>query len=211
LKSTFQQDFDKEVLLGKYLDEIYAKKFEAPNYKIQRISDINQQYSGVDVILIRDNKEYIIDEKAQLSYLNKTLPTFVFELSYLKDESWREGWLFDKNKITEIYFLVTEIFCSDIHDLGKGFLSVKITAVNRNKLISYLSSKGLTKEVLMQYEKDIRQAGTAKTIIKELDNYLDGNLQYTNFLNEKPVNLVLKLDRLVINGIAKIIHDGSNI
>jgi hypothetical protein len=88
---------------------------------------------------------------------------------------------------------------------------VKITAINRNKLISYLSSKGLTKEVLMQYEKDVRQAGTAKTIIKELDNYIDGNLQYSKNLNEKPVNLVLKLDRLVTNGIAKIIHNGSNI
>jgi hypothetical protein len=210
MKPTFQQDLKNEMLLGKYLDEIYAKKFEPNSFKIERILEINQQYSGIDIILTKGNKTYFIDEKAQLSYLNKKLPTFAFELSYLKNGMWKVGWLFDKNKKTDIYFLVTEIFCSDPANLEYGISSVKITALNRNNLIDYLSSIGLTEEVLMSYEKEIRQTRTAKKKLKELNDRNEGNLQITNFLIEQPVNLVLKLDNLVLNGIAKVIYDVSH-
>ena len=210
MKSTFQQDLKNEILLGKYLDDIYAKIFEPNSFKIERILEINQQYSGIDLILTKGNKTYFIDEKAQLSYLNKKLPTFAFELSYLKNGFWKVGWLFDKNKKTDIYFLVTEIFCSDPVNLEYGISSVKITALNRNKLIDYLSSIGLTEEVLMSYEKEIRQTATSKKYLKELNNRNEGNIQFTIFLIEQPVNLVLKLDNLVLNGIAKVIYDVSH-
>lgn len=204
--SNFNSDLNQEEILSRYLDAVYKVK----GFEFQRIADMEKQHRGVDILISKNNVEYVVDEKAQLHYLNKDLPTFTFELSYLKDKLKKEGWLFDKNKITQYYFLVTGIFLKngqstlktpdDIHKL-------KITSVNRSKLIKHLDSIGLNNERLSNYDKQLRAKDAyGKNSIDELDANHEGLIYFTQHLEEKPINLQLRLEYLLNVGVAKRFH-----
>ena len=79
--------------MSRYLDSIYREK--------EIVFDLNQQYQGIDVKVFHDSTEYLVDEKTQLHYINSDLPTFTFELSYIKDNILKEGCLFDIKKHTQ--------------------------------------------------------------------------------------------------------------
>ena len=57
---------------------------------------------GIDVIY----KDFLIDEKCALDYINKPLSTFAFELSSVNKNGERyDGWLVNKNLVTTHYLL----------------------------------------------------------------------------------------------------------
>ena len=156
---------------------------------------------GIDLVLRhkKSEKEYWVDEKAQLDYINESLPTFAFELLYVKNVVPKKGWLFDASKKTHFYALVTSIF-SDKVDV---FTSCNITFVNRKKLIKHLRGLGLSEENL---EKVIKES-TKHQGRMELEQLCPRRQGYLFFSSqnkaEKPVNLILKLDYLIDEGIAK--------
>lgn len=201
--STFKLDLNKEHILSEYLDRLYKSK----KIMFERIDDINKQHQGIDVIIQHKAKDYFIDEKSQLHYLNKDLPTFTFELSYLnKNGKLKEGWLFDAHKLTQYYFLVTGIFLkenkTELTDL-QDIQSLKITSVNRKKLIKLIEALGLSKYNLNAYDNDLRtQDSYGKNTIPEL-NKKNGLIYFTEHLAEKPMNLQLKLSYLIGCGVAK--------
>jgi hypothetical protein len=194
--SFFKRDLERESLLGHYLDDVYKEI----GLKVERNDNLNLQRKGVDLIY---NEVYFIDEKAQLNYVDKDLPTFTFELSYLKKGQGKLGWLFDKSKKTTHYFLVTGIHAVDKNDLKKGFKSCKITSINRFKLIEYLKNIGLTSKKLNTYEMDIRREDKyGKLQISEL-NSKEGCLFFSPQLAEKPINLQLRLAFLIDKKLGK--------
>jgi hypothetical protein len=201
--SSFKFDLNKEQILSEYLDRLYKSK----KITFERIVDIDKQHQGIDVVIQHKSKDYFIDEKAQLHYLNKDLPTFTFELSYLnKSNELKEGWLFDAHKHTQYYFLITGIFLKenktellDITDIQ----SIKITSVNRKRLMKLLGALGLSKYNLYAYDNDIRtHESYGKNTIPEL-NKKNGVIYYTEHLSEKPMNLQIKLSYLIASGVAK--------
>jgi len=202
----FRSDLNQEALLSEYLDELYTGK----GIDFNRVSDINKQHQGIDVIVQIKADEYLIDEKAQLHYLNNDLPTFTFELSYFKNEQLKKGWLFDENKLTQYYFLITGIFLKN----GKTELSnssdidkIKITSVNRNKLIEHLSSINLDEEKLIGYDKELRKNNSfGKNTVPELNPNSEGLIFLTEQLVEKPMNLQLRLEYLIKTKVAKKFH-----
>lgn len=202
--SFFNRDLNKEQVLGNYLDEIYLK-LKIP---FKRNHDVNLQHRGVDLIYNHLGKDFFIDEKAQLDYLNCDLPTFTFELSYLKNNKLKSGWLTDNSKITNYYFLITAINPVNKNDLTKGIINCKILSVNREKLLNYLKSIGLTKTKLDKYNTNIRNSHIKqkKTTIKELNSKTEGCIFYSNHLDEKPINLQLRLKFLIVKNIAKSIY-----
>ncbi|MDX1699016.1 MAG: hypothetical protein R3250_00290 [Melioribacteraceae bacterium] len=201
--SYFKRDLRKEEELGKHLDLIYQKK----GIRFQRVLDMDRQHQGIDLIYHSKNNEYYIDEKAQLDYLNADLPTFTFEISYYKNANLKTGWLFDKNKITTHYFLVTAIYTNDENDLLKGFRSCKITSVNREKLLSELDLLGIDQDILTEYDRVFRKAKrTGKIPIKELDPRTEGALFLSPHLAERPMNLQLRLSFLEKIKAGKKIH-----
>lgn len=204
--SKFKSDLAQEDLLSRYLDTIYAKK----KIEFKRITNLEKQLQGIDLIITVNERTYLIDEKAQLHYLNADLPTFTFELSYLKDTISKDGWLFDDSKLTNYYFLVTGIFlkegkhklksCDDIE-------SIKITSVNRTKLINHLASINLSKAKLLHYDYDCRANKTyGKNYIPELNSKREGLIYFTEQLDEEPINLQLRLSYLIKVGVAKRFH-----
>ncbi|QNK85596.1 hypothetical protein HOO31_03030 [Aliarcobacter cryaerophilus] len=200
--SNFDIDLANEIRLAKFLDENYYnnKKIFPDRFILNRCSDMNKQHQGID-IEIKDTKHNIIiniDEKAQLAYINKNLPTFAFELSYIKDNQYKKGWLFDVKKQTDRYFLLTSI-----KEIDNNFVGARLISVDRYKLISLLESKKLNSEKLKKYDEYFRKTKKyGKNIINELSSY-EGFIFYTNTLAEEPVNIVLYLNYLIKEGIGK--------
>ncbi|MDP9957646.1 hypothetical protein J2X97_003315 [Epilithonimonas hungarica] len=200
--STFDQDLNKEQLLGQFLDEIYEKL----NLNFTRVTDTEFQNKGVDLIFVHSGKEYYIDEKAQLDYLNNSLPTFTFELSYLKNGNWRKGWLFDHKKITDHYFLITDIRIKT-QTIEEGFESCSITSVDTKKLRKYLENIGLDWDTLNDLDAQIRHSDQEKNIpLRNLKEKEEGCLYFSVQKDEKPLNLKLYLNWLIKIGVAKRIY-----
>ncbi|MDP5077392.1 MAG: substrate-binding domain-containing protein [Nonlabens sp.] len=202
----FQDDLKQEVVLASYLDSLYDSK----GLRTERVTDSTRQHQGIDLLIHAKGTTYMIDEKAQLHYLNADLKTFTFELSYLKNNVLKTGWLFDEHKSTQYYFLITGIY------LKKGLLelhaatdidNLKITSVNRHLLIGHLAELGLDKERLKDYEQDLRSSKSfGKNYIAELDSKIQGVLFYTEHLAEQPINIQLRLEYLLEQKIAKRFH-----
>lgn len=200
--STFDQDLNKEHLLGQFLDKIYAQL----QYDFKRVDDLDLQNRGIDLILIHNEREYYIDEKAQLDYLNHSLPTFTFELSYLKNGKWRKGWLFDDKKMTDHYFLITGIFTKS-KNCEDGFTSCCITSINAKRLRKHLENIGLGWDVMSYYDVQIRSSDQKQNIpLRNLKEREEGCLYYSVQKDEKPLNLKLYLKWLIKIGVAKKIY-----
>lgn len=199
----FESDLLQEQILSKYLDSIYATK----NLQFERVFDYERQMQGIDVIINHDFNNYFIDEKSQLHYLNSDLPTFTFELSYLKHGELKQGWLFDNSKLTQYYFLVTGIHLKENKKELLNFDDIdglKITSVNRVKLLSHLNSIGLSEETLSEYDIGLRRNKSfGKNTIPELDSKTNGLIYFTKHLLEKPINLQLRLNYLIDCKVAK--------
>jgi hypothetical protein len=199
LKSNFKTDLKKEQKLAMLLDQYYAKNLKHYNFK--RVHDRKRQFEGIDLLFTHKEKglSYAIDEKAQLDYINEDLPTFAFELSYMKTNVLKKGWFYDPSKQTEFYSLITGIYA----DAPNAFTSCKITLVNRAKLITYLNRKGVT-ELHLKSIVNNHETGHGKLKLNELDDRTEGYLYLSsNNKAEQPINLVLRLSFLLQNGLAK--------
>jgi hypothetical protein len=204
MESSFSEDLEDEQILGFYMDSLYPSIFESTSYEAVRKIDLESQYKGIDLKLFNSKKSYAVDEKAQLNYLNKRLPTFAFEISYLKDNNWHLGWLFDESKETDIYFLITGIFTVN-KSLTSGISKVTLTGVYRSRLLNFLASKGLTKSTVLDLAHGIRSSGIdGSSALSELNPSTEGKLFFSKKNKaEQPINLVLKLDFLISVGVAK--------
>ena len=207
MHSHFEKDLSQENLLGSYLNPIYHTLFE--NFSIHRKNDWEHQQKGIDLLLQKNESVYHIDEKAQIDYLETDLPTFAFEISYTKDRKQKMGWLFDKTKSTNYYFLITGICCQQYNILESGLKKCKITTVHREKLIKLLAQKGLNFEKIAQIEQSIRTKNqSGKFEICELNPKTEGYFYYSkNNKAEQPVNLILKLDFLLQSQVGKRIYE----
>lgn len=203
MESNFNIDLSKEGLLSIYLDGVYPNIFNG--FAIKRKADLESQHRGIDIVISKNDKSYFIDEKAQLDYLDIDLPTFAFEISYIKDGVQKLGWLYDETKLTNKYFLITAIYLNEPNNLKKGFKSCKITSVDRNKLINLLNSKKLSFSRVNDLNNQIRNSNNEGGIrLDELDYYSEGKLFFSKSnKSEQPINLVLKLDFLINCGVAK--------
>lgn len=199
MKSTFASDLEREQKLHKLLDSCYTKALK--NYFFGRIKEQKQQMVGIDLHFThkRSGRVYKIDEKAQIDYLNEDLPTFAFELQYEKKGILKQGWLFDTKKETDFYSLITSIYS----DEPNVFTSCKITFVNRLKLIRFLTEKDLSEKVLKAHLND-NPTHQGKLAIGQLNTRNEGYLYFSRQNKaEKPINLILRLDFLVQNGVAR--------
>ncbi|MEM7485375.1 MAG: hypothetical protein AAF348_09215 [Bacteroidota bacterium] len=199
MKRSFLSDLSKEKKLSKLLDTYYKKHLRY--YDFERVHDLGEQKAGVDVIFkIRKNdSQFYIDEKAQLDYLNDNLPTFAFELFYEINGKQKQGWLFDKNKKTQFYALITGIYTDAIG----AFTSCYITLVNRKKLIAHLNSLGLTHEHF-EHLTAVSRSFHGKMQLEAIDSWREGYLFFSRKNKvEQPINLILQLDFLIKIGVAK--------
>ena len=206
MKSEFRNDLAKEILLGEFLDKIYSESLS--NFRIERITDLDLQNKGIDLIIHSKTTSFFIDEKAQLDYLDCDLPTFAFEITYLKNTTEHLGWLLDNNKTTQKYFLITGIYLNHPGYIESGIKNCKITSVDRPKLVRHLSDKGLDYKNIMDINQSLRKLNHNGAFVTEhLKDKTEGRFHFSRLNKaEQPINLVLKLDYLIRIGVAKMFH-----
>lgn len=203
--SNFRNDLRKEQYLTGYLDSLYSIILRQRGYTFERKHDMDSQHRGIDVEFSHNGKKIKVDEKAQLDYVGSDLPTFAFELSYLKNGQFRQGWLFDPSKETERYMLVTNISAESDDDITTGIRGVSLHYVDRFKLQEWLEKKGLDIRRIQELDRLTRMGNQVnKIIVPELNSFNEGNLFFSKFGKvERPINLVLRLQNLRELGIAE--------
>lgn len=203
LSDSFHKDLRNERQLQKFMDEKYVQLTENKDYEISRVSDSKLQKQGDNLIRHQQNKELYIDEKAQLDYLNRTLATFAFEISYEKKDNIKVGWFIDDEKLTDIYFLISSIRCKDTQDLST-ISACNLIIVDRKKLLAWLTTKELGLERIRELSNALREkASHGRIDTEKLNSSTEGYFYFSKENKaEKPINLILRLDNLVELGMA---------
>lgn len=199
MKSLRRKDSSDEKVLQPFLDAVYANM----GLDFCREERKEEQLAGIDVIIRFRDKEYFIDEKAATHYVNKGLNTFAFELNFLHNGMTIPGWLFDENKLTTHYFLVSEIESSSAH--VEDLTVFRLVSVNREKLLAFLREKQWGKKFLTERVNKVME-DRARYVLSPSNP--EARVIKTRHLQEKPLNLVIVLDDLIQAGVAKELVPG---
>lgn len=185
--------------LGKFLDKYFYPNLD---YKSERKMDRSSQFQGIDVQLKKDNYQLNIDEKAQLYYINKSLPTFAFEVNFVnRAGNLAPGWLFNNDLQTDYYLLIWPFANTDdlIKIKEESFTKIDCLMISKKKIQQYLLQEGLTKEIIMEDAIKIRngkQKGRFGILGKsDIYYFFSPSDKYT----EVPINIVIRrniLDKL---------------
>ena len=188
-----KRDSKVEEELSKFLDKYL---YSAITKDLVRYSDKSDQLLGKDVSFSLENMgNMIVDEKAATHYINKDIPTFAFELSFLLSDG-REvkGWLLDKDKVTE-YYLLMWVNADKIWDMVMDDITkVEAILLNRNKLIDYLKSESYDEDKLNRANLKIRNNNLDGALGKKQDTSI--YFFSTQKLSEKPVNVVVRKKKI---------------
>lgn len=192
MRSHFQFDLSQEQMLQPFLDRCYKRHAIQPI----RYNDRNIQRKGIDLTLSRDGYSYLVDEKAQLGYIGRSLPCFALEInSYGRDGRLRKGWLFDEEKKTDVYAFVFDIRLraeKSWIDSPDEVAGANIVLVNRHRLINHLERGGLDHLTLARKADEMRKTGSLRRYIPDPG----WKLAYSEQLAERPVNLLVKREFL---------------
>ena len=160
----------------------------------RRITDRQRQLQGIDVeVRLPDGSSCAVDEKAQLYYLNKALPTFAFEVQFLRQGQALPGWLCDRTLVTDRYLLIWPSAETDDPNgiIWQQFIAAECMLISRARLCGYLAQQGLTASGLFGAAGQLRQQGTVgKVPIGQLKGiYLHAS--DPRHYAEAPINLVI--------------------
>ena len=206
VQSRRNDDMSAEAQLGFFLDTYLYDRFPKSDAfsRIERMHNKADQLSGVDVrFTSKDGAVYDVDEKAQLYYLNKSLPTFAFEIQFLRNGQETIGWLCNNTLKTDLYLL---IWPYATQDTPKGisweqFTKADCLLVSKKRLLSMLEREGLTIERMLQDAARFRQEGRSGKIaingVRGIYYFASDAQKY----REAPINIVVTKDRLL--GIAQ--------
>lgn len=196
------EDMSAEAELARFLDRyLYARFPNADAFdSIERTYRKAQQLSGIDLIFrSKDSRTFCVDEKAQLYYLNKDLPTFAFEIEFLRHGIPTTGWLCDRGLDTDLYLLVWPFAKQDSpKDIkAEDFTKADCLLVSKAAVLHHLASQGLTAERLLQDAKHIRSEGKIGKIpisgVNGIYYYASDPQQY----QEAPINIVISKQHLM--------------
>lgn len=187
-------DMQAESELATFLDDYFYSRLinSGELTSAQRITDIETQREGIDVIVSKNSWQALIDEKAQLYYINNGLPTFAFELGFLLDGRETIGWFLNDELRTDRYFLLwPNATTSDLKRLtAKDFTAVYGLMIKKKSVQQYLQGIGLSKEHLLRKLHQLRASGT-------VGKHPSGNsgvyyyVSDPNLYSESPINLVI--------------------
>ena len=163
------EDMSAETELGRFLDRYLYDRFPGAEAfsAIERVRDREQQLAGVDVIFRgTDGRTFRVDEKAQLYYINRGLPTFAFELEYLRRGSPADGWLFREGLETDLYMLIWPYARQDSPRgiRAEDFTRAECLLVRKTEVLRLLESRGLFQDRLLWDAALIRREGTVGKI-----------------------------------------------
>ena len=199
LGSRRSSDMKAEQELASFLDSyLYKPLLEEGGFtSIVRIVDVGMQLKGVDIEASTASHVVRIDEKAQLYYINKDLPTFAFELQFLKGERRCIGWFLNDELLTDYYLLIwPRATTENVKNIRKeDFTELDALMISRKKIHSFLDISGLTNDVLLHTAESLRQQGRTgriNTNRRGIYYYVSDSSKYA----EAPINLVIRKNYL---------------
>lgn len=190
-----KQDSKSELAVAQFLD-CYFYPVYVQNAK--RHVDAETQLKGIDVTFnYKGKKQLLVDEKAAVHFVNKNIPTFAFEIDFIAtDNKRKQGWLFDKDKLTQYYLLcwikaekTQGLTCSDI-------LQVEILLIERKAIFGLLQSYGLQKKRVLEMASLLRASNKFGPAYKR--NGQPFYFYFTQHLHEKPINIVIRKQALKV-------------
>ena len=163
------------------------------------MQDKEEQLNGVDVEFIgTDGRVYCVDEKAQLHYLNKSLPTFAFELlSYQKGYD-TVGWLCNDKLKTDLYMLIWPYAVQDDYQgiTWEQFTKADCLLIQKRKVLKMLASKGLTTDTMLADARRIRASGRKGKIPIDGIKGIYYFASYPKKYQEAPINIIISKPKL---------------
>ena len=172
IRSTFSDDLKSERAVNEFLQKYLYSRLVDEGIIAAFCSETteDQQHNGIDTIVYIfnadktvDRKGINIDEKTALHYArtnlnHKSLSTFAFEVSYLKDGKLKVGWLInEKYSGTKVYFLcwlwIKEnankyaLSCDDI-------LKIEVMSIHKKVIIDNLIKRALGHIDIKAFEKN---------------------------------------------------------
>lgn len=192
MEKSREYDESKERVLMEFLDSNFYGKYVED---FERCSDKVEQVNGIDVKFSLGNVKNIkVDEKAQTSYVNKNLPTYAFELSFLNRKGdIHTGWFIDDTKETEYYFLMWITAKEEDFKL-EDIICVEGLLVKRYWLHKYLEDNGLSIQEMKNKDEELRKGKLGGRCV--INDNKDFYMYYSDTLNEKPVNVVIRKEVL---------------
>ncbi|KAB1184771.1 MULTISPECIES: hypothetical protein [Haloferax] len=189
--------FNSDLKDGELIEQ-YLVKYLFPKISVSfdRLESMSEQYDEGDIrATIPDvGDELLLDVKAQTTYINNPRESFVLELDYLKHGQLKQGWFYDNSKATEYYLFV---WISDARRDNLRQLSdietAKCLLVSRQRLQKFLAEEGHDRDSVEAKARQIREQGQKKYIASGHDDFF---YYLTNFLDERPLNIVMKYDAL---------------
>lgn len=197
-----QNNQSAEAQLALFMDKYLYERFPTGDLfsSIKRVYDAKEQMKGIDVQLVgKDGRVYNVDEKAQIHYLNKHLPTFAFELlSYQKGHD-TIGWLCNEKLETEFYMLIwPSAKTNDYNGIAwSHFTNAKCLLIRRKRLLATLEGYGMTSERMMCDARRIRLSGQHGKIPICGTNDIYYYASYPQKYQEAPINIVVREKVLV--------------
>lgn len=187
-------DTEKEKIIASFLDEKLYSKLEFANF--ERITDRTNQLKGIDVkIKHADFGDLIVDEKAQIHYIDKNLPTYAFEIDFKNyQDKLITGWLFDENKETNYYLLMWIWTHNGNLEKKEDIKQIECFLINRKDIIDFLNKQGLNKDSCKSISEDIRKTKNQNRFYKE--NITGCYFYLTSHLVENPVNVIIYKNNL---------------
>ena len=184
-------DMRGEKAMGVFLDKYFysrAKEARMLSY-VERIYDKKLQLQGIDVLF----DDRLIDEKAQLHYINQPRDSFVFEINSVSDatNSVVDGWYINPSNKTQDYLLlwIPKARTTQINRLvSEDFEAVEADLISKNHIKEYLKKINVTDQTLKTKALEMRDKNIRKfNIIESI--YLKYSI---DVYPEKPINMVIK-------------------
>ena len=189
-------DMSAEAELAFFLDKYLYDRFpKRQRYSsIERIRNRREQLNGTDVrFIMKDGRVFNVDEKAQLYYLNKNLPTFAFEIQFLRHGTPTTGWLCNERLQTDYYMLIWPFADRDTPAgiSWEDFTKADCLMISKKNLLSFLEGKGLAVDrMLSDADKIRREHRTGKIRIEGLSG-IYYFASYPRYYEEAPINIVV--------------------
>ena len=200
--SNFAEDERREAIVNQFMRLYHYSKMynsDGTNVKTQYVKEGERQKRGVDVIYSLNEKDYIIDEKAQTDYIyREDGPLASFALELLNSRSGNEGWFVKDGLETEYYMFLWPHADEEVKD-ASNIEYVEYDLVEKSKLKDFVKSRYTSDERLSEYAKKIStgtledtSTNSGKVYYKNAPFDQEGYIVYSPQKYEKPVNLVIK-------------------
>ena len=193
--STRRNDVRGEKALGLFLDKYFYPKLLDNNIITSFVREHNalEQKRGIDARIQINNSMITVDEKAQLYYIGRPLPSFIVEVNFYSPEADEliDGWFISSSNVTDTYLFIwiNKASSNQLNRIiSEDFEEVEIMFIKKESIQNYLLEEGFSKDVIRKKARRIREDGVDARTIKGKGFHFS----FTKDRDELPINIVLE-------------------